>query len=259
MDRSYQIPAGFLNRSMLREQANVTEHELKTLEGQGLIKATRRNSYGWRLYSTGDVERVRRLADDLRRGKRSARTNNEEPPRLSPAYQEPVLAYSLDQYRAVYTQFEKGTAIDKIPMVVDIHPSVLSVILKDAKHLAGAFIVAKPIVDAINKIPFRDIGSIRSADELLQALEKLSETADKELGCVAEPNGEPCKNSAKICVACAALRYKPRKPNPVKPDASASSNGSPDVAAPPLSKRTRERRRRERQAPPPDTSGSAPT
>ena len=253
MNKRYEVPAGFLNRRMLREQANVTEHELKTLEGQTLLKSSGRNNGGWHLYTASDVERVRSLVEEMRERRRPRVSDSDEPARLLPAYKESIVPYTLEQYRAVYTEFEKGTPLDQIPMNVDVHPSILSVILKDTKHLAGAFVVAKPIADAINNLPFRDLGSIRSGDELLKALEKLSDAsdADKTTTCpFPDADENPCGKPAKFCLAC-AKRFAAQS-------AKKADDEAPAPAPPPARiVGANDRRRRRRESAPRD-SGSAP-
>jgi hypothetical protein len=222
VDKSYQIPPGFLNRKMLREQANISEHDLKSLEGQGLVKATRRNNYGWHLYPETVVPRVAELAVTLRAKREEKRAASEEPTRLAPAFREPVVPYSVEQYRAVLTQIDAGVTFDKIPMKVDIHPSIVLVILKDFEHLAGTFVVDKLTVTAINRLAIPGI-EVKSSKELISAFEKLRDAIEKPPAC------KGCgKKRRKICLDCAAKLYQTKG----KPIAANISNGAAPQGSP---------------------------
>lgn len=211
---------------MLREQADITEHELKSLEGQGLLKASRRNSYGWRLYHANDVDRIRQLAIDLREKRQVAAVSkgDEAPARLMPAFKESAIPYSLEQYRAVYVLIEKGMSFDRIPLEAEIHPSIVHVILKDYEQLSGTFVVAKSTVVAINRLALPGIETIRSGQELLGAFEALGEALDKPSPCAR------CdKDSKRICLSCARELYAPKKKS--KPTQN-GEDGSPSTPPP---------------------------
>lgn len=193
----YRVPDGYVNRKMLREQANISEHDLKSLEGQGIIKAARKARGGWCLWSLAQVERVRGLAEEMR-NRREARANTQGGhSRHLPAFRDHAVPYSLEEYEAVLDAITRDVARDRIPIETKVHPAIVKNILKDHSEMTGAILIAKPIVDAINALALPGVGSIRTADELFDALKFMGDEALEVKKCIG------CKDETRThCETC---------------------------------------------------------
>lgn len=189
------IPDGFVNRKTLREMANATEHDLKSLEGDKLLRAAKRGAGGWRLYTLDQVERVREQVA-TRRQLREAKTN-EGPAKHLPAFRDHAVAYSLEEYALVLDAITRSVTRERIPIETNVHPAIVKNILKDHSEMTGAILIAKPTVDAINALAIPGVGTIRNADDLLEALKAVGEDALEVKTCVG------CKTESRThCMTC---------------------------------------------------------
>lgn len=189
-----QCPPGYLTRGMLKDATGLTEAELKSLEGRGKLKSSRRNSHGWALYSEEILEQLLKIP--IKRDiKLTSLTNSKA-------------AYTNEEAQSVYKLLEENKSLNKIVTELNIHPIVLSAIVKDYESLSTGLVVTKEALERIYQLPINAVFPIKNSEDLYNILENLSK--EKKCGkCNQRPRG--------VCLPCAKEYLTPIIKSEIQP------------------------------------------
>lgn len=162
-DGDQHCPAGFLTRPMLLQRTGLTLTELKSLQGQGLIKATKRNNRGWYLWSESDI--VTFMGGKAPQPIPSTESGNDR------------VAYSNVDGAQVFNLLKAETPLTDIVVQTQLHPSVVRTIVKDYDALAGTISLSKQAVDRMNQLPLDCALPLRTEEDVFTALESIVTSA----------------------------------------------------------------------------------
>lgn len=168
------VPRGYLTRKMLKDQAGITEYDLRKLEESGVVKPIKKHDNGWCLYAESVLDKIKYRNIGHRKNT--------------------AIVYTNDEGIKVFKLLKQNKPLDEIIIESGVHPLAVNQILKDYCSITKQLIISTEILEKINNLPIDGELPIKYDYQLLEILSEITKEP-KCTKCGIRPKG--------LCTGCA--------------------------------------------------------